>query len=138
MHSNSPVRKAWYKVPATSPDTEKADVTVFYFGEHEGGDSEANIQRWIGQFGDDTKPANIKRTERSANGMKQTTVEVEGTFKGSGMPGSAQAPKPNYRLLGAVVQTPVGSYFFKMSGPKKTVESARPGFFTLLDSVRSS
>jgi hypothetical protein len=137
MHSNSQVRKGWYKVPAISPDTEKADVTIFYFGEHEGGDSEANIQRWIGQFGD-TKPANIKRAERSANGMKQTTVEVEGTFKGGGMPGSAEPPKPNFRLVGAVVETPVGSYFFKMSGPKKAVESARSGFYALLDSVRKS
>jgi hypothetical protein len=38
-------------------------------------------------------------------------------------------------MLAAVVETPAGSYFFKLTGPQRTVESARSAFMMLLDSV---
>jgi len=133
---SSSMRKATYKIPAAPKDPEDAELAVFYFGQGEGGATEANIQRWIGQFGD-LKPSDVKRVERTPNGMKQTIVEVEGTYSG-GMPGQQSAPKTNYRLIGAVVETPAGSYFFKLTGPKKTVDGARGAYLTLLDSVRSS
>jgi hypothetical protein len=135
---SSPMRKATYKVPAAPKDTDDGEMAVFYF-RGEGGSTEANIQRWIGQF-PDAKPADIKRTQRTVGSMNQTIVEVEGTYA-SGMPGAPNAPstpKAQYRLIGAVVETPAGPYFFKLTGPKKTVESARGAFFTMLDSVKSS
>ena len=131
------MRKATYKIPAAPKDPEDAEMAVFYFGPDEGGSAEANIQRWISQF-PDVKPADVKRTERSPSGMKQTLVELEGTYAGSGMPGSDSKPKTNYRMIGAVVETPIGRYFFKMTGPKKTVEGARGAFFSVLDSVKAS
>jgi len=134
---SSSMRKATYKIPAAGKDPEDAEMAVFYFGPTEGGDTESNIRRWITQF-PDVKPADVKRTERTSNGMKQTLVEVEGTFSGSGMPGSSSTPKPNFRLIGAVVETPAGKYFFKMTGPKKTVQGARDAYLALLDSVRPS
>jgi hypothetical protein len=133
---SSAMRKATYKIPAAPKDPEDAEMAVFYFGQGEGGGTEANIQRWIGQFAE-VKPADVKRVERTPNGMKQTVVEVEGTYSG-GMPGQQSAPKANYRLIGAVVETPAGSYFFKLTGPKKTVDAARGAYMTLLDSVKSS
>jgi hypothetical protein len=135
---SSPMRKASYRVPAAPKDPEDGEVAVFYF-KGEGGGTDANIQRWITQFSD-AKPADIKRTERTMNGMKQTIVEVQGTFA-SGMPGGAPGsatPKSNYRLIGAVVETTAGPYFFKMTGPNKTVDAARGAFYTLLDSIKSS
>jgi len=136
--SGSPMRKATYKVPAAPKDPEDGELAVFYF-RGEGGSTEANIQRWISQF-PDAKPADTKRSQRTVSGMNQTIVEVEGTYSG-GMPGgppSAATPKAQYRLMGAVVETPAGPYFFKLTGPKKTVEAAKSTFFTLLDSVKSS
>ena len=133
---SSSMRKATYKIPAAPKDPEDAEMAVFYFGQGEGGATEANIQRWIGQFAD-VKPSDVKRVERTPSGMKQTIVEVEGTYSG-GMPGQQSAPKPNYRLIGAVVETPAGSYFFKLTGPKKTVDGARGAYLTLLDSIKSS
>jgi hypothetical protein len=131
--TSSPMRKATYRVPAASKDGEDAEMAVFYF-KGEGGSTEANIQRWIGQF-PDSKPSDVKRTQRSAGGTTQTIVEVEGTYA-SGMPGGAATPKSGYRLIGAVVETPVGPYFFKLTGPKKTVDAARDSFFGMLDSVK--
>jgi hypothetical protein len=136
--SSSAMRKATYKVPAAPKDPEDGELAVFYF-RGEGGGTDANIQRWINQFSD-AKPSDTKRTERTMNGMKQTIVEVEGTYA-SGMPGGppgSATPKSNYRLIGAVVETPAGPYFFKMTGPKKTVDAARGPFYTLLDSIKSS
>jgi hypothetical protein len=134
--SASAMRKATYKIPAAPKDPEDAEVAVFYF-RGEGGSTEANIQRWIGQF-PDAKPSDAKRTQRTVSGMNQTIVEVEGTYAG-GMPGaapSAGTAKPQYKLIGAVVETPAGPYFFKLTGPRKTVDAARGSFLTMLDSVK--
>lgn len=129
------MRKASYKVPAAAKDRDDGEMAVFYF-RGEGGSTEANIQRWISQF-PDAKPADIKRSQRTVGGMSQTIVEVEGTYA-SGMPGAAAStPKAGYRLIGAVVETPAGPYFFKLTGPKTTVESARGAFLTMLDSVKA-
>jgi hypothetical protein len=127
------MRKASYKVPRLPKDPEDVEVAVFYFGSEAGG-TEANIQRWIGQFSS-AKPSDVKRTERTIQGMKQTVVEVEGVYA-SGMPGGDTTPKPAFRLLGAVVETPKGNYFFKMTGPKDSVSAVRDAFYGLLDSVR--
>jgi hypothetical protein len=132
------MRKATYKVPAAPKDAEDGELAVFYF-RGEGGSTEANIQRWISQF-PDTKPSDAKRTQRNVAGLSQTIVEVEGTYS-SGMPGgpnTPSSPKPQYKLIGAVVETPAGPYFFKLTGPKKTIEAARGTFLTMLDSVKAS
>jgi len=135
--SSNPMRKATYKVPAAPGDTDDGEMAVFYF-RGEGGGTEANIQRWIGQF-PDTKPEDAKRSQRTVSGLNQTIVEVEGTYS-SGMPGSPTpaTPKPQYRLIGAVVETPAGPHFFKLTGPKKTVEAARGALFSMLDSIKST
>jgi len=133
--SSSPMRKATYKIPAASKDPEDGEMAVFYF-RGEGGSTEANIQRWITQF-PDSKPSDVKRTQRMVSAMSQTVVEVEGTYS-SGMPGASASPKTGYRLIGAVVETPNGPYFFKLTGPKNTVEGARGTFLTMLDGVKSS
>jgi hypothetical protein len=133
--SASPMRKATYKVPPAPKDAEEGEMAVFHF-RGEGGSTEANIQRWINQF-PDAKADSVKRTQRNVGGMNQTIVEVEGTYS-SGMPGGPATPKSSYRLIGAVVETAGGPYFFKLTGPKKTVEAARGTFMTMLDSVKSS
>jgi hypothetical protein len=124
-------------VPALPGDTEDGEMAVFYF-RGEGGETEANIQRWIGQF-PEAKPDDAKRSQRTVGGLKQTIVELEGTYS-SGMPGSSvpNTPKLQYRLIGAVVETSLGPYFFKLTGPKKTVDAARGAFFSMLDSAKLS
>jgi hypothetical protein len=128
-------RKATYKIAAVDKDPEDAELAVFYFGKNQGGTAEANIERWKSQFTDAT---DLKRTERSANGMKQTVIEIQGTYDPSSMAITESTPKPNFRMIAAVVETPAGSYFFKLSGPSKTVESARRRYMALLDSVRTA
>ena len=124
---SNPMRKASYVVPHAPEDTEDGELTVFYFGPGQGGSIDANVDRWVGQFAN-VKPTDVKRADREANGLRQHTVELEsGTFSpGMGMGGGKQ--KENYGLVGGIVETPSGEYFFKMTGPSKTVKRAKPDF----------
>jgi hypothetical protein len=38
--------------------------------------------------------------------------------------------------VGAIVEAPEGNVFFKLTGPAKTVQAARPAFDKMLQSVR--
>jgi hypothetical protein len=134
MEGGSSMRKASYKITAAPGDPEDAEAAVYYFGPTSGGSIEANIQRWTSQF-PDVPADNVKRVERQANGMKQTVIDVQGTYDASSMTIKEAGKKPNFRMLAAVVETPAGSYFFKLTGPQKTVESARSAYFAMLDSV---
>jgi hypothetical protein len=135
---SNPMRKASYVVPRASGDAEDGELTVFYFGPGQGGSIDANVDRWVGQFGQ-VKPGDVKRADREANGLRQHTVELEsGTFSaGMGMGGGGKA-KENFGLVGGIVESPSGAYFFKMTGPSKTVKQAKPEFYKLLDSVKTS
>jgi hypothetical protein len=41
-------------------------------------------------------------------------------------------------MLAGIVQAPSGPYFFKLTGPEKTIAAARADFVKLLDSVRAA
>jgi hypothetical protein len=49
--------------------------------------------------------------------------------------GQTGAPKPGYRLLGAIVEGPQGSIFFKFTGPAKTVAQNQTAFDAMLASI---
>jgi len=128
----SAMRKATYKIKRAEGDPEDGDLSVTQVG----GSVEQNVQRWVGQF--DLKPGEeAKRTQRTVGDLKVTVVELGGTFK-SGMPGMGPAtPKDKWALLGAIVETPTGMpWFFKLTGPEKTVTGARADFDKLVDSFR--
>lgn len=127
-----PMRVATYEVPA-SKGVEAGECAVFYFGRGQGGELDANVQRWAGQFKEKPTP---KRERRTVAGMPVTRVDVEGTYlnPGGGMMQS-QGEKPGYRLLGAIVEGPEGNVFFKLTGPKATVDAAEAAFDGLLASL---
>jgi hypothetical protein len=128
-----PMRAATYLIPAAKADSEGAECGVFYFGEGQGGGVEPNIERWVSQF-EGAKAPNPKKEK--LGGFAVTTVELEGTFASSmGGPMGPKTPKPNFKLLGAIVEGPNGNVFFKLTGPAKTVESARAEFMKMLKSV---
>jgi hypothetical protein len=135
----SSMRKATYLIAPAAGDTAGAELAVFYFGAGQGGSVEANIQRWVGQFAG-VAATDIQRSERTVGSLKAHLVEIpSGSYTDSmaSMHGGSTEPKPNYSLQGAIVETPGGPYFFKLTGPKKTVESAKGDFMNLLESVRA-
>jgi len=129
-----PMRLATYTIPPAPSDSEAAECGVYYFGPGQGGSVEANITRWIGQF--ESKEAG-KRDQRTVHGLKVSTVDVSGAYTGMGGPMAKDgaAPKPNYRLLGAIVEGPQGSVFFKLTGPAKTVAQNQAAFEKLITSL---
>jgi hypothetical protein len=96
-----------------------------------------NIERWVRQFTPDDKSA-ADRTERTVAGMRITLIDVDGTYRGMGQPNSPAPPprKSRFRVLGAVVESPGGMWFFKLTGPDETVKSARGPFHSMIDSIR--
>ena len=134
----SNMRAAQYKLPKVAGDAEDATLVLYYFGQGQGGATQANIDRWIGQIhqtdGTDSKER-AKSESFTVKGLKVTTVDVTGTYAAEMTPGSGDfANKPNYRLRAAVVETPKGSYFAKLAGPEKTVTHWDQAFRDYLNS----
>jgi hypothetical protein len=131
-----------WKVPAkwqTVPNASTMRLATYRVGtdaemavSQAGGAVDANVDRWVNQFGPDAKK-NAKVTTKKVSGLDVTIVEVEGTF-GGGM-GPGQGAKEGWALLGAIVATPGMPHFFKLTGPAKTVKAARPELDELVASL---
>ncbi|HRI70449.1 MAG TPA: hypothetical protein PK156_39730, partial [Polyangium sp.] len=129
----NPMRKATYKIPHAEGDTEDAELSV----SQAGGTVDANVQRWAGQF-ERGKDEPVNRKQMKVGDLDVTIVELHGTFAGGGMPGApAAGPKPSWALLGAIVETQGSLTFFKLTGPEKTVQSAKPAFDKFVEGFRA-
>ena len=127
------MRVATYTIPAAQGDPEPAECAVFYFGSSQGGGTDMNIDRWVGQFETSNLPA---RSSREIDGMKVTLVQIAGTYLSPGGPMmESQGKKENYRLLGAIVEGSQGSVFFKLTGPAKTVGECEGEFDAMIGSI---
>lgn len=133
----SSMRIAEFVVPRAPGDPEDAEVIVYFFG-GTGGSVDANVQRWIGQFQRAADaPADGNRKSFAVGNLKVTTVDVSGTYVAEVRPGSTERHnKPNFRMRAAVVETPGGPYFVKLTGPASTVAGAGAAFDAFLQSVR--
>ena len=132
----------WTSVPPTSPmragtlqivveGSEKPLEAVFYyFGAGQGGDSKANVDRWLGQF---ASPPESKTEELDANGTKVTLVTATGTYNDGPMMGP-KTPKDNYTLLGAIVPGNDAPVFIKLTGPKDALAKISEEFKSLIKS----
>jgi hypothetical protein len=134
----SPMRKAQYSLPKAPGDPEDGQCAVFYFGAGQGGEVQANIERWAGQF-DDGKGGHPSPsvTEATQAGRKVLKVTTEGTYNPSAMSGGDTRPRPETVLLGAIVEGPDANWFFKCTGPRKTMAAHRAEFDALIASVRA-
>ena len=134
---SSPMRRAQYRVPGTAGDGE---CVVFYFGPGQGGDPISNAHRWADQFttaagapvGDAMTTSTI-----DVGGLSVFVVEVAGTYKGGmTMTAAPSVPKPGYRLLGAVAPGPDANWYFKLTGPDKTVVAQKDAFLGMVRSLK--
>ena len=133
-----PMRAATYSIPLAAGDEGIAECVVNYFGPGQGGGTDANIERWRGQvLGADGKPAVAKIDKRTVRTIPVTTIDSTGTYTGMGGPMSGGAkPVAGYRLIGAIVEGPGGSVFFKLTGPAKTIAAQQKNFEQLLASIQ--
>lgn len=131
VESASPMRKAELKV-VDEKTKAKAEVVFYHFGPGSAGGTQANVDRWLGQFAEPRDKINAKTEDVTAGQHKVTYVSAEGTYK-SGMPGGPQTPMPNYALLGAIIEASEGSVFVKMTGPKELIKSATADFKKMVE-----
>jgi hypothetical protein len=136
---SSPMRQAQYRLPRAEGDLEDAELVVFFF-QGQGGPVQANIDRWIGQFTKaDGSPAGdvAKLARKESHGIPLTIVDVSGTYTGSTGPMTAHAsPKAKFRMLAAVAEAPGGPWFFKLTGPSRTVARWEASFQSFLDTIQ--
>jgi len=133
VESTSPMRKAILKV-VDAKTKAAAEVVFYHFGQGNGGGTQANVDRWLGQFVEPRDKISAKVEEVTVGKHKVTYVSGEGTFKG-GMPGGPQTPTPEYALLGAIVEASEGSVFIKLTGPKALSKASAEDFRKMVESA---
>jgi hypothetical protein len=137
---SSSMRVAEWSLPKTAGDAEDAILTLYFFGASQGGNVQANLDRWIGQMAqpDGRQSKDVAKTSSlTSHGLKVTFVDVTGTYVAEVTPGSTEHfNKPGFRQCAAVVETPGGPYFVKLTGPEKTVAKWQDSYTTFLKSLR--
>jgi hypothetical protein len=115
-----------------------AELVVFFFGQGQGGDVDANVARWRSQFsapdGGAVEPS-IERFEVA--GMPVTVAELTGTYR-RGMGGGTGDPEPDQTLAAGIVETGRGTLFIQLHGPSATVAAQHDAFEALLRGLRPS
>ena len=134
---SSSMRQFQFRIPKAQEDPEDGELAVFYFGPGQGGSVQANIERWQSQFkpAQGSVEAGSGISVKNINGLKVTIASLEGSYEGA-MGRQSGSGKDNYALLGAIVEGPEGMVFFKMTGPRQTVQNARGQFDALLQSFK--
>jgi len=125
--NTSNMRLATYRIPHAPGDASDGELSIT----RAGGSADANAQRWIGQFADDGTRTS-KRSTRKVGLLEVSIVEVQGTYAG-GM--GKEGASTGWALLGAIVPAGETAYFFKLTGPAKTVLAARTEFDAFLGSL---
>ena len=126
----SPMRKAQLKVPGEGKAS--GEVVFFHFGAGGGGGTQANIDRWLGQFQEPKEKLNAKTEQVKANGRQITYVQAEGTYQ-SGMPGGPKTPQPGTMLLGAILESEEGNVFVRFTAPVGLAKSSQAAFRKMIE-----
>jgi hypothetical protein len=120
----------------------EAELAIFFFGEGQGGSIDANLERWKKQFqspsGESADSTAKTSTVKLASGGKATVLDIHGTymFKARPMDPGPGEPRPNHRMLAAVLESPKGNYFIRLVGPAKIVEHGKKEFDTWLKAFK--
>lgn len=133
----SSMRAADFVLPGKAGE---AELIVYYFGSSGAGSIDDNVNRWLDQFQqpDGKSSRDVAKIEKiKFAGQDATYVSVTGRYLSQGMPGGGgPVDKPDQALLAAIVDSPSGPYYFKLVGPKETVDANAKAFRTMLDSLK--
>ena len=116
-------------------DAKTARVTMMAAG----GDVEANIKRWKGQFSGGDEDAQ-KAEEMKLGNWQVHIVDVSGSYQermgGGPFGGGKVVQRENYAMAGAILVHPEGrKYFVKMIGPGDVVKANKKAFVEMIKSI---
>ena len=136
VQPKSRIIEAEFEVPAAKGDETPGRLTAMGAG----GDVEANVARWAGQFvapgGGEVKPQIDKLT---VDGSEVHIVSLAGTYKdtpGGPFAGGKTVMREDYQMLGAICVTKAGNYFLKLYGPKATISENEKAFRAMVESMK--
>jgi hypothetical protein len=133
-------RVAEFGLPRADGDKDDASLVVYFFSATGSGSVQANIDRWISQMAQPDGRASkdvAKTSALTVNGLKITDVDVSGTYVAEMSPGAAEHFNyPGWRLRAAVVETPGGAYYVKVTGPAATVAKWDAAYGAFLHSLK--
>ncbi len=109
-----------------------AELTIFYFGPDSGGAAEGNLQRWESQLTGGPAPA---KSVTEIDGMTVHRFDGQGTYHAD-LPGVSDGPVEDQRMLGAIVETSQGLFFFRLLGDRQVVDDEVEGFDSFVKSFR--
>lgn len=128
----SNMRAADFTLPAKAGA--EAELVIYYFGPNGAGSVQDNLDRWVGQFSNPEGKPKIEKTK--FGGQEATVVAVTGHFSAPAMMGAGDGvDKTDQSLLGAIVGSPNGPYYFKLVGAKATIAANDAKFRDMLKSL---
>lgn len=128
---SSQMRMAQFGVPLADGDEGKPELVVSHFPGNAGG-VDANIERWKKQFSDVKGEPKVEKFE--VDGLKMTVLDITGAYKDPFSPIGG----PNYRMLGGIVETGDGPFFFKLTGPNKSITAQADGYWNMLKTAKKN
>ena len=137
----SQMRVAQMRVPKVGSDKEDGELVIFYF-EGQGGDVDANLQRWKSMFFPPRGKTieDVSTVERTKVGdVPVTTLDIQGTYKykkAPFVPDSQAELKPGYRMLATYFGSKNGPYFIRLVGPAATVAENKKGYESWLKNFK--
>jgi len=132
VETTSSMRKAQLKV-TEAKTKETAEIVYFHFG-GDGGGTDANVQRWLGQFVEPRDEKNTKVEKTKVGSTPVAYVRAEGTYS-SGMPGGPKTPLKDHVLLGAIVEGKEGHVFIRYTSPKALATASEKEFKAMVESA---
>ena len=124
-------RTLQYAVAGDIESVKAAELIISVFVAGDGGPIDANIARWKGQFRQGDAAPEPKLADKEVGPLKVKFVELEGDYLAMGAP----AAKQGFAQIGAIVQASGRNVFFRLIGPKETVEANRADFMKMIDGL---
>ena len=124
----STINLAEFALPRAEGDEDDGRLTIGLMG----GDVEANVNRWKGQFSGG--PEKESTEEFQVAGAQVTLVDFSGNYQPPPfVPGGRG---PGYRMLAAIIRTESKHYFVKCAAPEKTMAEHADAFHAFVRSLR--
>ena len=128
-----PMRMKTFTIPKAAGDKFDGELVIFFFGPGQGGDPQANLDRWKGMFEPPAgkKLDDVSKTDKiKVNGVDVTVLDVNGTYKYKASPMAPGEPelRPDHRMLAVIFASANGPYFMRFVGPQKTIAKNKKDF----------